>query len=205
VDVTVPGTGGRRKRTGVRIQRARTLETTMQEGIPVTTPARSILDLAATLQTRPLERLLDQAENARVTDVACLVALARARPGHRGASRLLATLSRHTPGTTRTRSELEARFLVLCRAHGLPEPKVNAHVAGRERDFVFVAPRLVVEVDSWAWHRSGRAFEDDRHRDATVLRAGYRTLRVTDTQLEYAPYQVAATLNAVLDADRRAA
>ena len=73
------------------------------------------------------------------------------------------------------------------------------------RDFVFVAPRLVVEVDSWAWHRSGRAFEDDRHRDATVLRAGYRTLRVTDTQLEYAPYQVAATLNAVLDADRRAA
>jgi very-short-patch-repair endonuclease len=70
---------------------------------------------------------------------------------------------------------------------------------------VFVAPRLVVEVDSWAWHRSRRAFEDDRHRDATLLRAGYRTLRVTDTQLEHAPRHVAATLRAVLGPDRRAA
>src|SRR5215218_7714512 len=91
---------GRARRPGLRLHRPRTLpshEVTVHVGIPVTTPARTILDLAATLQTRPLERLLDQAENARLTDVACLVALARARPGHRGASRLLATLSRAMP------------------------------------------------------------------------------------------------------------
>ena len=70
---------------------------------------------------------------------------------------------------------------------------------------MFVAERVVVEIDSWAWHRNRRAFEDDRHRDAALLRAGYRTLRVTDTQLEYAPRHVAVTLSAVLDADRRAA
>jgi very-short-patch-repair endonuclease len=165
----------------------------------VTTPARTILDLAATLQTRPLERLLDQAENARLTDVAALDALARAHPGHRGASKLREALDTHTPGTTLTRSELEERFLELCRAHGLPRPRVNHPVEGKERDFVFVAERLVIEADSWR-HRSREAFENDRRRDAVLLRAGYRTLRVTDRQLTGAPHDVAATLQAVLRA-----
>jgi very-short-patch-repair endonuclease len=202
VDVTVPGTGGRRRRKGVRVHRARDLagQTTTHDGIPVTTPARTILDLAATLQTRPLERLLDQAENARLTDVASLAALARAHTGHRGASKLLAVLGTHVPGTTLTRSELEERFLELCRAHGLPRPRVNHPVEGRERDFVFVAERLVIEADSWRHHRSREAFENDRRRDAVLLRAGYRTLRVTDRQLTGAPHDVAATLNAVLRA-----
>jgi predicted transcriptional regulator of viral defense system len=89
VDVTVPGAGSRTRR-GLRIHRARDLtgETTTHDGIPVTTPARTILDLAATLQRRPLERLLDQAENTRLTHVAALDALARAHPGHHGASKL---------------------------------------------------------------------------------------------------------------------
>jgi predicted transcriptional regulator of viral defense system len=76
IDISVPRSG-RAKRDGLRVHRPRNLppdETTTHDGIPVTTPARTILDLAATLQTRPLERLLDQAENARLTDVASLVA-----------------------------------------------------------------------------------------------------------------------------------
>jgi very-short-patch-repair endonuclease len=104
-----------------------------------------------------------------------------------------------------TRSGLEERFLALCRRHRLPKPLVNHYVEGRERDFVFPDQRLVIEVDSFAHHRSRRAFEDDRYRDASLLRAGYRTLRVTDTQLDYAPDEVAATLRAVLTSDRRAA
>jgi very-short-patch-repair endonuclease len=195
--VTVPGTGSR-KRQGLRIHRARTLETTTYERVPVTTPERTILDLAATLQRRPLERLLDQAENTRLTDVPSLEALARAHTGHRGAPKLLAALDTHTPSTTRTRSGLEERFLAICRRHGLPQPRVNHYVEGRERDFVFPGQRLVIEIDSFTHHRSRRAFEDDRYRDATLLQAGYRTLRITDTQVEYAPDEVAATLQAIL-------
>jgi predicted transcriptional regulator of viral defense system len=116
-DVTVPGTGVRR-RPGLRIHRARDLtgQTTTHDGIPVTTPARTMLDLAATLRRRPLERLLDQAENTRLTDVGSLAALARAQTGHRGASMLLEALTTHAPGTTITKSALEERFLQLCDA-----------------------------------------------------------------------------------------
>jgi very-short-patch-repair endonuclease len=197
IDVTVPATA-RRKHPGLRVHTARGLhaEVTMHVGIPATTPARTILDLAATLQRRPLERVLDSAENARLTDVASLAALARAHAGHRGAGKLLATLTTHAPGTTLTRSGLEELFLAICRANGLPQPKVNHDLAGHERDFVFPAQRLVVEVDSWTYHRSRRAFETDRYRDAALLLAGYRTLRVTDTQLEHDPAGVAATVAA---------
>jgi very-short-patch-repair endonuclease len=200
-DITVRRTG-RGTRPGLRIHRPRQLsstEVTTHLGIPVTTPARTILDLAATLQRRPLERLLDQAENARLTDVACLAALARAHPGHRGAGRLLRALSRHTPGTTLTRSEREERFLALCRAHGLPQPRVNEYVEGFEVDFSFLDARLLVETDSWTWHRSREAFERDRHRDAAHTRAGYSTLRFTHRQLTHEPAAVAATLRAALN------
>jgi very-short-patch-repair endonuclease len=60
--------------------------------------------------------------------------------------------------------------------------------------------RLVVEIDSWRYHRSRCAFKDDRYRDATLLLAGCRTLRVTDTQLEFEPRVVAATVRAALGA-----
>jgi hypothetical protein len=154
------------------------------------TPARTILDLAATLQRRPLERLLDQAENARLTDVASLEALARAHTGHQRAGRLLAALDTHEPGTTLTRSALEERFLALCHDHALPRPLVNHPVAGRERDFVFPAERLAVEADSWQHHHTRAAFEDDRRRDAILLRARYRTLRVTHRRLTADPHDV---------------
>jgi hypothetical protein len=200
IDVTVPRTG-QRTRPGLRIHRPRTLrpdEVTTHYGIPVTTPARTILDLAGTLQRRPLERLLDQAENSRVTDVPSLVALARAHPGHRGANRLIAALDTHTPGTTITRSELEERFLALCRAHGFPTPLVNERVNGFEVDFAFREARLLVETDGWTWHRTRAAFESDRRRDSAHTRAGYRTLRFTHRQLTQEPWSVAATLRAAL-------
>jgi hypothetical protein len=200
VDVTVPGSGGRGRRPGIRIHRARGLagQTTTHDGIPVTTPARTILDLAATLQRRPLERVLDQAENARLTDVAALVALAGASRGHRGASRLLAALTRHTPGTTLTRSQLEELFLALCDQIGVPRPRVNERVTGPEVDFVFAKQRLLVETDSWRHHRTREAFERDRERDAIHTLAGYRTLRFTHRQLTRDPRTVAATLEAAL-------
>jgi len=107
------------------------------------------------------------------------------------------------PGTTLTRSELEERFLELCRDHGLPRPRVNHHVEGRERDFVFPGHRLVVETDGWRHHHSREAFEQDRLRDAELARAGYRTLRFTHRRLAEAPGEVAATVGAVLRSPAR--
>jgi very-short-patch-repair endonuclease len=200
VDVTVPGSGGRRHRKGLRVHRARSLDgrTTIKDGIPVTTPARTILDLAAKLDGRAIERLLDQAENARLTDVASLEALARAHTGHKGAAKLRARLRAHEPGTTLTKSELEERFLALCRQAGLPQPRVNDDVEGFEVDFVFKDHRVLVETDSWRHHKSRESFESDRRRDATHAAAGYRSLRFTHRQMTDDPAAVTRALQAVL-------
>ncbi|HEX2104419.1 MAG TPA: hypothetical protein VHF51_12260 [Solirubrobacteraceae bacterium] len=123
VDIIVPRSG-RARRDGLRIHRPRRLaatEVSSHHGIPVTTPARTILDLAATLPTRPLERQLDQAESARLTDVPSLVARARAHAGHRGAGRLPATLDTHHPGRTQLEYEPLAVAATLTAALG-PQP-----------------------------------------------------------------------------------
>ena len=200
IDVTVPR-GGRQARPGLRIHRPRTLlpdEVTTHHGIPVTTTSRTILDLAAALTRRQLERALDQAEITGLFDLTSLGAVARAHAGHHGAGKLERALQAHTPGTTLTRSELEERMLHLCRAHDLPTPRVNATVAGLEVDFLYTAHRLVVETDGWRYHRTRRAFERDHERDATLARAGYRTLRFTHRQLAADPRTVARTLAAAL-------
>ena len=197
ISVIVPA-DARRRRPGLRIHRARDLgdDVTVHHGIAVTTPARTILDLAATLERRPLEVLLDRADNAQLADVPSLEAVARAHAGHRGARRLLRALGAHIPGTTLTRSELEERFLVLCRDHGLPQPRVNAMVARLEVDFLFADAGLIVETDGYAYHRTRHQFERDRDRDAILTRAGYRTLRFTYRQITTGPRVVAATIGA---------
>jgi very-short-patch-repair endonuclease len=200
VDVTVPGSGGRRRKPGIRIHRARSLDgqTTTKDGIPVTTAGRTILDLAAILDHRGIERLLDRAENARLGGDLPLDALARAHAGHRGASKLLTTLNHHQPGTTLTKSELEERFLHLCRAAGLPKPTVNHHVELLEADFVFKAHGVLVETDSWQHHKSRDAFESDRRRDAIHAAAGWRTLRFTHRQIVDEPATVQRALETAL-------
>jgi very-short-patch-repair endonuclease len=205
IDVTARRTG--RKRPGLRIHRPRRLppdEVTTREGVPVTTPARTILDMAATLSRSRLEHLLDQAEIRELTDYPALDAIAKAHPGHHGSSRLQRALATYFAGTDLSRSDLEILFRDLCRRHGLPQPRVNHDVAGKEVDFLFAEQRLIVETDSWRYHKTRHAFENDRARDVLTLRAGYRTLRFTDRRLEREPRAVAEAI-AVLLADRRAA
>jgi very-short-patch-repair endonuclease len=205
VDVTARRTG--RKRPGIRIHRPRALppnERTRHRGIPTTTPARTILDMAATLSRSRLEHLLDQAEIQQLTDYPSLDAIARAHPGHHGAAKLQRALSTHYAGTDLTASDLEILFKELCRLHGLPTPRVNNSVVGKEVDFLFPEQRLIIETDSWRYHKTRHAFENDRARDVVTTSAGYRTLRFTDRQLERHPQTVAAAIAAVL-ADRRAA
>ena len=206
IDVTIRRTG-RRSRDPIRVHRPRTLapeEITTRHGIPVTTAERTILDMAAILQRAHLEAMLDRMEIRELTDYPALAAIARAHPGHRGAARLRAALHEHLAGEQPTRSDLEVLFRQLCHDHGLPQPRVNQRIAGREVDFLFAEQRLVVETDSWRYHRTRRAFEDDRARDALLLAHAYRTLRFTDRALTTRPRHVVDTIAAAL-ADRRAA
>jgi very-short-patch-repair endonuclease len=160
--------------------------------------------MAALLGPTRLNRLLDQAEIQELTDYPALDAIARAHPGHHGAAKLQRATRTHYAGTNLTRSELEIRFLELCRRHDLPTPVVNESVAGLEVDFHFPHARVAIETDGWAFHKTRHAFENDRRRDATLTRAGYRTLRFTHRQIVREPATVAATLAAAMT-DRRAA
>jgi hypothetical protein len=200
-DVVVATPGGRR-RDGIAIHRhpgLTTAERTTHRGIPVTTPARTILDLAAITSDRRLKYALDQAELQELTDYPALDALARAHPGHKGSSRLRATLETYEAGTARTRSGLEIAFLELCDTFGVPRPRVSVELLpGHTVDFLFEQSRLAVETDSWRWHRGRARFEDDRERDAALAAIGYRTLRFTDRQLEHKPQTVARALAAAL-------
>jgi very-short-patch-repair endonuclease len=88
--------------------------------------------------------------------------------------------------------------LELCREHGLPQPRINHTIAGIRVDFLFAEQRLVVETDSWRYHRTRTAFEDDRARDAIFARAGYRTLRFTDSHIVHDPAGVAQAIASAL-------
>ena len=187
VHITVAGDGGRKRRAGIRLHRSRTLEphdTTTNRGIPITTPIRTIVDIARTLNGRPLEQALDVAEQRGLVDFAEL----RQRPIP---ASLQAVLSLYTAGSTVTRSEMEERFLQLCDDHGVRRPQVNTRIEGEEVDFVWRDARLIVEVDGYRYHRSPSAFESDRARDVMLALAGWQVLRFTWSQLTARPQWVA--------------
>jgi hypothetical protein len=186
IHVTVPGNPGRKPRPGIRIHRSSTLtptDTTTRHGIPITTPIRTIIDLATTVEALPLEQALDQADRRGLIDFAEL----RARPLPRSLQALLARYR----GPTFTRSELEDRFFALCDNHGLPRPLNNTIVEGEDVDFLWRAKRLVVEVDGYGFHRSPSKFEDDRERDVMLTLAGWNVMRFTWEQVTTRPKWVA--------------
>jgi len=118
--------------------------------------------------------------------------------GRAGTPSLGATLSRHTATTIDARSVLEELVIELCDDRGLPRPHVNSVVEGSVRDFHWPQARLVVEADSYTWHRSPSALDDDRDRDVTLTLAGFRVLRFTWEQVTRRRRYVARTLLAAL-------
>jgi len=166
--------GSRTKRTrGVVVRRTRGLprtDVTHHHGIPVTTPARTLLDLARVADPRTLEDALAEAQIRRLLRPEALIG--------RATGRLAELLGCAAP----TRSRLERAFLRFIDEHGLPRPVVNGYVEGFEVDAHWPEARLIVEVDSWQFHADRRAFEVDRERDAVLQTAGWRVVRVTDRQ-----------------------
>lgn len=169
IDVTVPSQNGRIKRTGVRVHRTRRLaakEVTTRGGLPVTTVARTLLDLADVLPTQALRRVVTQAEYRDRLDTATLAAVVENNPGRRGAKLREAVEGRRH----RTRSPLEERFLALLERHGVEEPETNVWIHGYEVDFLWTRAGLVVELDGAAAHRTRAAFNADRLRDRRLWR-----------------------------------
>jgi very-short-patch-repair endonuclease len=202
IDVTIRR-NGRRQRPGIRLHQTRSLpadEIAVLDGLPITTPARTLLDLAGGgVRGRLLEAALDRAELLRVLNFAELRALLERYAARPGSPALDAVLSRDEAGTSQTRSKLEELILELCDAHLIPRPAVNAIIEGRERDFCWPSARLVVEADSYAWHRSPSALDADRERDVALVLAGYRVLRFTWDQVTRRPDYVARAIGAALD------
>jgi very-short-patch-repair endonuclease len=200
VDVTVPSGGTRARRGAVIVHRSPlpNEDVTVHDAIPVTTPERTLVDLADCSTRRELERAVGEALYLGM-DLSSL----RPLPGRRGAGVLAAVLQIHAPGTTRTRSELEEVMLALCREHGLPEPLVNQRIEGYEVDFVWPDARVIVETDSWSAHGRRTTFESDRLRDAALQVAGWRVIRITWRRLTREPGAVAAQLAALVAVQSR--
>ena len=182
IDVTVPSQNGRRSRDGIRIHRSGRLgaqDVTTQHGIPVTTVARTLLDLADVLSKPALKRAIDESDYLRLFDLTALVAVVDGNPGRRGARLLKAAAApQHL-----TRSELENRFLALCSRHKIPEPLTNVTLCGYEVDAFWPQAKLVVELDGYGAHGTRRAFQSDRERDRLLVRAGFRPIRLTPLDL----------------------
>jgi very-short-patch-repair endonuclease len=192
----------RRRRPGLVLHQAAlgSEEVRKRAGIPVTAPARTLLDLADVAPRRTLERAIDEAEYLRL-DCTGLAP----RHGRRGSGTLSSVLAVHTAGSTRTRTELEEMFISLCDNHCLPRPEVNVHIEGYECDFVWREQRLIVETDGAAAHSGERRRVRDLERDAELAAAGWRVIRITYERLLREPERVADQVGRALTPSRRPA
>ena len=176
VDVTVPGTAGRTGHRGISLHRSTTVtdaDRTRRDGIPVTTPARTLEDLRRSFPGQIYAKALREAEFLR------LPIGGRAKIDH-------------------TRSELEAQFLTLLRRHRLPQPEVNVRIDRFVVDFLWRPEGLIAEVDGWESHGTRSAFEQDRSRDARLKLLGFDVVRFTWRQITSEPAAIAPTIRGLL-------
>jgi very-short-patch-repair endonuclease len=192
---------------GVRVNHTRTLPMTdlaRRDGLPVTAPARTLLDYAETVGADELERALAQARVMRLLADGELEAQIARAAGRRG-TRPLRILLQLEGGPAFTRSTAERKFLALLRRAAIPPPRCNAVVHGHEVDFLWTEQGLIVEIDGFAYHRTREAFEKDRRRDVTLQLAGYRVLRITWRTLHHEPEAVVAQIATALAGGQRSA
>jgi very-short-patch-repair endonuclease len=175
VDVTVPSQVGRARRNGICLHRCVSLNgrgITRRDGIPVTTPARTLADLRGFVSEWEWRKAVRQAEFKKLA------------------------LDIETDGT---RSDLERDFLGLCRRHGLPRPDVNVKLGRWTVDFVWRPERVAVETDFYDFHRGKIAFQDDRRRDLELRRLGFDVRHFSEQLVNEQPETVAADIAAALD------
>ncbi|MDO8188174.1 type IV toxin-antitoxin system AbiEi family antitoxin domain-containing protein [Conexibacter sp. JD483] len=201
VDVTVAHQ--RRAQPGIRLHRAELPDedVTRIERLPVTTLARTLVDIAATLPRDHVVKAMQEAERARRLDTRAVERVLqrtahRNDGGHALMRDLLADLRAHE--TQLTRSKLENRFTALARDFALPRPRTNVHVHGREVDAWWPAAGIAVELDGWRDHGTRRAFQRDREKGNWLALRGVVLLRFTHDDLVRRPAHVAEQLRPAL-------
>ncbi|HWT92027.1 MAG TPA: DUF559 domain-containing protein, partial [Solirubrobacteraceae bacterium] len=188
--VHVTTTSQRRSRAGLTFHRTADLprkDIRRVQGLAVTSPARTILDTAPSLDPDTLEAVIAAAVRRNLTT--------RAELDRRATGRVAQAL--HT-GPRFTRSDAEILLLKLVRAAKLPLPETNVDVAGIQPDAVWREQRVAVEVDGYEFHGDRRSFEEDRERGVRLTAAGYTVVRITWRQLTQQPHTVTAALAVAL-------
>ena len=194
---------------GVRIHQSTDLvegHVTDHDGLRVTTPERTIVDLAQVLSRKRLERVIDNALASRLVDVVDVALLheSLARKGKPGVAKLRRILSARVGDSVVPLNVLEREVLELISRAGLPEPVKQFHapwlkqVEGRV-DFAYIDQRLVIEADGRRWHALFDAFEVDRRRDNAAQLAGWRILRFTWAMITEEPVETVKTIRQALN------
>ncbi|HEV7175129.1 MAG TPA: type IV toxin-antitoxin system AbiEi family antitoxin domain-containing protein [Solirubrobacteraceae bacterium] len=186
-----------RRRPGIRVHRVALDRKDVRRhlGIRVTSPARTVFDIAPRLTDKALTRAVNELRIERLLKLEQLAELTSRLPRHRGASRVKPLIE---TSTGPTRSELEDAFVAFTERFGLPRPEMNARIAGYEVDALFREQRVIVELDGYQFHGTRQAFEKDRERDAATLAAGLVTVRITWERLTETPETEADRLNAII-------
>jgi hypothetical protein len=204
IDVTAPGRRGRAP-AGISAHRhgsLRPADRTVERGVPCTTVARTLLDLAGVVSPHKLSHAITEAEILRIFDLEDVREVIGRRRRRRGVARLKLAIDSYDPRDERARRGLERRFLALCRHADLPPPEVNALLdlpgSPVQPDFLWREARLIVETDGRATHGTARAFEQDRRRDQRLKLAGWDVIRCTWNQVTTEPESLIRTIRALL-------
>ena len=199
--IHVTASGRHRRQPGLVIHRTTDLHRVIHRNLPVTTPARTLLDLAGFVPLPALRQALAAAEYRGRLHLDQVEA--QLRRGHRGSTALREALDRHRPQLAHAASELERELIYLCERHSIPLPECNVFITGFKVDALWRAERLVVEVDGAAAHGTPGGLVRDRDRDLALRRAGFMVLRYTWSQVKRESRSVAEDLRRALQ-ERRA-
>lgn len=195
-----------RRPKGIRVHRTNNLDprdVTRHQRIPVTTLARTLLDMAPAMPPKSINRAVNNGRLEHGLYLDDLKDIIRRHPRHPGAKKLKQVLGIATKRPTR--SDFERSFPAFCRRYRLPKPEMNFPLGKHELDAFFPDHGVIVELDSWIFHSSRTSFERDRDKDADTLAEGLVTVRITDERYEKAPEQEALRLHRILARRRRAA
>jgi very-short-patch-repair endonuclease len=204
IDVTAPGRRGRIPQ-GIAAHRhgsLRPADRTTVAGVPCTSVARTLLDLAGVVTSSDLRNAITQSEVHGLFDLGPVRQLIDRSGRRRGVARLRRAIADHDPRDEVTREELERRFLALCRRTDLPSPEVNAPLLigadSIEADFLWREARLIVETDGRGTHGTAKAFEQDRRRDRRLKVAGWDVIRCTWRQVLDEPEEITHTIRILI-------
>ncbi|MBV9415861.1 MAG: type IV toxin-antitoxin system AbiEi family antitoxin domain-containing protein [Solirubrobacterales bacterium] len=202
IEVTVPRRSAR-QHDGIKVHRTTTLtdaDVAVENNIPCTSVARTLLDLADVVTHRQLERSFDQAELNEVLDLKEIEDQLARNPTRGAAKAVRKVLDEHYIGKTATANENEELLLSITRGLGLPDPETNQYIALPDggppikADFLWRQQRVIVEADSSKWHGTRQRIENDRRRDQRLTVAGWTVIRTSWRQMTYQPDELRKVL-----------